>query len=128
MIEMRIRKEDFASAGLLPQACPRANAREGSIPGSAPHGIRSLGQPEIPGGDFFEARRAVVDGGPFAFAVAVVAGDTHCGVGREELLEIVELVREHFLCAENVRIEAANGLRIELLAMRPVVIAILCAG
>ena len=99
---------------------PTANAGQDCIPAFTRH-VRSLRQPEIAFLYHIKFVGAVEDSGVFAFVFTVVAAYADIVITGKGFFHVFQLVKEAFLCAENIEIVILYDLGNHRITLSPAV-------
>ena len=122
MVHVEIEEQKLETGIFAFEVPPAANTRQYGIPAFARH-VRSFRQPEI---SFFydvEFVGAVEDSGVFAFVFTVVAAYADIAITGKGFFHVFQLVKETFLCAENIEVMVLHNLGNHRITLSPTVSA-----
>ena len=118
VVHVEIEEQKLETGIFAFEVTPAANTRQYGIPAFARH-VRSFRQPEISFLYDVEFVGAVEDSGVFAFVFTVVAPYTDIVIAGKGFFHVFQLVKEAFLCAENIEIVILHDLGNHRITLSP---------
>ncbi len=122
MVHVEIEEQELKTGIFAFEMSPAANTRQYGIPAFA-RDIRSFRQPEISFLYDIEFVSAVEDSRVFTFIFTVIASYADIIITGEGFFHIFQLVKETFLCAENIEVMVLHNLGNHRITLSPTVSA-----